>query len=255
MKTLENIPGTAPYRTCTNCVAERWCGRRCGRVALPKDYPMNSECSGFIMLEQALKLSKIPPEYRNANLRSFEVDDDNREYVDLIERILSNPIGYVESGMNVTLLHSNKGTGKTYTACAIANEFIYKACMNPKWFDYENPCTLYVNFGDWANEIRRAHQVGDSALYEQMYINLNRMKTVSLLVLDDIGSGRITDVIRDLTYDIVNKRKEELLPTIFTSNMVDTVLSRDEKLGEVIVSRMMYNAIHIGLGGHDRRTA
>ncbi|MNP78055.1 Primosomal protein DnaI [compost metagenome] len=87
-----------------------------------------------------------------------------------------------------------------------------------------------------------------------MYNNIDKMKEVPLLVLDDIGSGRITDVIRDLTYDVIDKRKEEQRSTIYTSNLVDSILKQQESnLGEVIVSRIMYNAVHIGLGGRDRR--
>ncbi|MDN9010710.1 ATP-binding protein [Brevibacillus laterosporus] len=249
------VPETAPYKTCGTCVVEQWCKRRDGSMALPKDYQYNCECNGYVMLEQAIKLSKIPLEYQRANLRSFKVDVDNEAHYPRIRYILSDPVEFVKSGMNVTLFHNNKGTGKTFTACAIANEYIYKTCLNPALFDFENPIALYVKFGDWSNEIRHAHQVGDSVLFEQMYNNIKQMKNVPLLIMDDIGSGRITDVIRDLTYDVIDKRKEELRSTIFTSNYVDSILKQDSHLGEVIVSRLMYNAVHIGLGGRDRRTA
>lgn len=242
-----------PYKTCDICSVKDWCGRRNGTSALPKDYALNPQCTGYVMLEQAIKLSKIPTEYRNANLHSFNVDSDNEVHFPRIKHILSKPIEFVRTGMNVALFHNNKGTGKTYTACAIANQFIYKACVNPELFDYENPLALYVKFGDWSNEIRKAHQVQDSVLYEEMYNNIDKMKEVPLLVLDDIGSGRITDVIRDLTYDVIDKRKEEQRSTIYTSNLVDSILKQESNLGEVIVSRIMYNAVHIGLGGRDRR--
>lgn len=242
-----------PYDTCEVCVVKEWCGRRSGKVPLPANYAFNPECSGFIMLERALELSGIPPEYRNANLNTFMIDDDNREHSKTLIATMQYPVEMVESGVNIALFHHNKGTGKTFAACAIANEYIYKTCMNPNLFDFENPLAMYVEFGDWSNEIRRAHQVGDPELYDRMYNRIDKMKDVPLLILDDIGSGRITDVIRDLTYDVINRRKVQQLSTIYTSNFVDATLRGDSYLGEMIVSRMLYNTRVILLGGRDRR--
>lgn len=245
--------GVNPYETCKTCVVREWCGRRSGKVPLPSNYAVNPECSGYIMLERALELSEIPPEYRLASLNTFTIDADNKDQSKKLIAFMQYPVETVEGGENICLFHRNKGTGKTFSACAIANEYIYKACMDPNKFDFENPLALYVEFGDWSNEIRRAHQVHDSTLYEQMYSRIDKMKEVPLLILDDIGSGRITDVIRDLTYDVINRRKVQQLSTIYTSNFVDATLRGEGYLGEMIVSRMLYNSTAILLGGKDRR--
>lgn len=244
-------PNVDPYPTCEGCIVKDWCGRRNGTAALPRDYKLNPECGGFIMLERAFALSKIPKEYRNANLRSFIVDEDNKEQAPKIERLLRNPVETVENGINVALFHNNKGTGKTYTACAIANEFIIKACTNPEWFDFENPLALYVKFNRWANNNRDRYH--NDAMYEETIRDMEQMREVPLLILDDIGSGRITPVIRDLIYDVIDYRKEEQKSTIYTSNFVDSVLRQNDYLGEVIVSRLMYRTMVIDLGGRDRR--
>lgn len=242
-----------PYVTCADCVVREWCGRRSGKVPLPADYPFNNECSGYILLERALELACIPPEYRYASLSTFKIDQDNSNCAKTIVAALQHPVELVDEGINLAFLHPNKGTGKTFAACAIANEYIYKTCMNPDRFDFETPLVMYVEFGDWSNEIRRAHQVGDPYLFEKMYNRIDKMKQVPLLILDDIGSGRITDIIRDLTYDVINRRKVQKLSTIYTSNFVDSVLKRNEYLGEMIVSRMLYNTRVLPLGGRDRR--
>lgn len=253
MRVMTNYSGTDPYKTCETCVVKDWCGRRCGKVALPNDYALNPECSGYIMLEQAIKLSGIPKEYRYANLSTYNISPENEIQRGIVEVLLDNPVKLVKTGTNVALFNYNTGTGKTFTACAIANEFIIKACTNPDWFDFENPMALYVNYGDWANEIRAAHQRHKPELYDEMYMNIDRMKEVPLLILDDIGSGRITDVIRDLTYDIINKRKEEQKATIYTSNLVDEMMRQDDALGQRIMSRVMFNTTAINLVGRDRR--
>ncbi|QNR70496.1 ATP-binding protein (plasmid) [Paenibacillus peoriae] len=242
-----------PYVTCQSCVVKDWCGRRNGSVSLPPDYPLNSECNGFIMLEQALKLARVPREYRNANKANYELPSDptKDEKSAKLKRFLDNPVGMVKSGVNLALLHPNKGTGKTYTACSILNEFIYKGCMDPELFDFENPMALYIKFGTWANRNRDRYR--DDAMYDETIRDMEQMREVPLLVLDDIGSGRITPVIRDLIYDVIDYRKEETKSTIYTSNFVDSVLKQDDYLGEIIVSRMMYKSAVIDMGGRDRR--
>ncbi len=239
-----------PYVTCESCVVKDWCGRRNNSVLLPPNYLLNAECSGFVMLEQALRLSRIPKEYRNANLRNFKFDDDNKQHQKKINSFLERPLAAVEKGFNLALIHTNKGTGKTYTACAIMNEFIYKGCMNPEIFDFENPLALYIKFNTWANKNRDRYR--DDAMYEESLRDMEQMREVPLLVLDDIGSGRITPVIRDLLYDVIDiGRKNRSL--LYTSNFVDSVLHQDAYLGGIIVSRMMYNTVLIDLGGRDKR--
>lgn len=250
-KPLYATPGVDPYNTCEGCVVKDWCGRRNATVPLPRDYALNNECSGYIMLERALELSRIPKEYRHANRRTFKVDNDNATHAEFIMGLMEKPVEMVGQGWNVALLHNNKGTGKTFTACAIANEFIMKTCTNPEWFDFENPLALYVKFNRWANNNRDRYR--DDSMYEETLRDMEQMREVPLLILDDIGSGRVTPIVRDLIYDVIDYRKEEQKSTIYTSNFVDSVLRRDDCLGEIIVSRMMYKSAVIDLGGRDRR--
>ncbi|MGG1263785.1 ATP-binding protein [Brevibacillus laterosporus] len=243
-----------PYSTCHSCVVRDWCGRRSGDIPLPSDYPLNRQCSGYIVLERALELARIPKEYRSARRLNYELTPSTNEeklMAEKLKRFLDNPVGMVENGVNLALLHPNKGTGKTYTACAIANEFIYRTCMNPEWFDFENPLALYIKFNRWANNNRDRYR--DDTMYEETLRDMEIMRETPLLILDDVGSGRITPIIRDLIYDVIDYRKEEQKSTIYTSNMVDSALRRDDCLGEIIVSRMMYKSVVIGLGGKDRR--
>lgn len=240
------------FPTCPECVVKDWCKLRSGEVKLPPDY-MPSFCIGYEKLNRALELAKVPKEYLNANLHNYQVDSDNQEYAELIREVLKNPVGFVKSGTNLALIHQNKGTGKTWTANAVLNEFIYKVCRDPEWFDFENPVGLYVKFGAWANRQRDIYTLNDEDFTYQAHKELQHMKEVPLLVLDDIGSGRITPIIRDLIYDVIDYRKEEQKSTIFTSNFPDTVLKQDEMLGEMVVSRMFFNTMVIPLGGRDRR--
>lgn len=241
------------FTACNSCIVKDWCKLRSGEVKLPSDYDFTDFCVGNDKLERALFLANVPKEYKNANLYHYISDGDNEFYTNYIKEILKNAVGFVESGSNILFIHPNKGTGKTWTAIAILNQFIYAVCRNPEWFDYENPVGLYVKFGEWANRVRNIYSINDEEYASRIYKEIEQMKNVPLLVLDDIGSGRITPIIKDLTYDIVDRRKEEQKSTIFTSNYSDTVLKQEDYLGEMIVSRMFYKSAVIELGGNDRR--
>lgn len=241
-----------PYSTCSTCLVKDWCGRRSGQSPLPDDYAYNHDCNGYIMLEQAYKLSNIPAEYRYANKRNYIFDHDNIGYKEDLMDLFNRVVDLVEEGANVALIHPQKGTGKTRTACTVGMEYIFKTCMTEK-FDFENPLVLYVKYGTWANEIRQMYQLNDEEYNLKTLRLMKKMKEVPLLILDDIGSGRLTPIIRDLTYDLIDYRKENLKSTIYTSNIPIKQLETDEYLGDIITSRMLFKTVVYQLGGRDRR--
>lgn len=251
-----------PYDTCKTCVVQNRCKRvtewedtKEGRVNkhLPDDYLINPSCNGYEIINKAMKLAKIPPEYQTANrdffLHSEETDVRDR---DNINAMLFDADYLTSNASNLGVIHPHKGTGKTYLAVSVLNEYIIQKCMTPD-FDFESPLGLYVKFGQWANDNRNIYLLRDED-HTLATFRLNEvMKKVPLLVVDDIGSGRMTDMVRDLFYDIVDYRKENMLSTIFTSNMPMQMLADDTNLGEIIMSRLRYGAEIIHLGGKSRR--
>jgi DNA replication protein DnaC len=243
---------TPLFSTCPTCVVKDWCKLLSREVKLPPDY-LQSYCVGYEKLTKAIELANVPKEYYDANLFHYLRDNDNAAFADILKELLANPVGFVQSGTNLALINRNKGTGKSWTAVAVLNEFLYKVCRDPAWFDFENPVGMYVKFGAWANRQRDVYTRNDDEFTYKAHKELAQMKDVPLLVLDDIGSGRITPIIRDLIYDVIDHRKEEKKSTIFTSNFPDSLLRQDDMLGEMVVSRMMYHTMLIPLGGRDRR--
>lgn len=242
-----------PYSTCVSCLVREWCGRRSGKTPLPCEQNINPECNGYILLEQAFKLSGIPREYCNANRGNFKYDQDNERYRPYFEGIFDTINDHVERGNNVGFIHPYKGTGKTYTAISFAMEYLLNNVMDFSKFDYEHPIVLYVKYGSWANELRQVYQLNDEDYSLKVLRNMQRMKDVPLLVLDDIGSGRLTKYVRDLTYDLIDYRKENKKSTFFTSNLGIPQLENEECLGDIITSRLLFNTTVFQLGGRDRR--
>ena len=74
-----------------------------------------------------------------------------------------------------------------------------------------------------------------------------------VLFIDDIGAEKMTEWVAETFYLILNHRYNEMIPTIFTSNLSPAELS--EKLGDRIVSRIVGSCDVVKLDGEDRRLA
>lgn len=244
---------TDPYSTCGHCLVKEWCGRRNGTSPLPKDYDINPECGGYVMLEKAFELSEIPSEYRYANKNNFQFDSDNSQYRDYFMDTFDRIVELVDNGQNIAMVHPSKGTGKTHTVVTFALEYIFKTCMSTDRFDFETPLALYVKYGKWANDLRQVYQLNDEEYSAKVLRKIKKMKETPLLIIDDIGSGRLTPYVKDLTYDVIDYRKENELSTFVTTNIPISQLEQDDYLGDIITSRMLYNTFVYQLGGRDRR--
>lgn len=243
--------GQYPYGTCSTCPVLNRCKRVSGDSPLPDDYLVGANCNGYIMLERALQLSNLPTEFRGISKDGYEFDTDNARFESTLKALFERSTDMVDNGSNVAFLHPQKGTGKTLAGTTILNEYIFTNCMTK--FDYENPLAMYIKYGKWANDLRTQYQLQDPDFNLQVLQQLEAMKHVPLLMIDDIGSGRITQYIRDITYDLIDYRKEEKLSTIFTSNLTEAQLSHPDCLGDIITSRLFFNTIVYSMGGRDRR--
>ena len=243
--------GEQLYDTCSTCPVFNRCKRVTGESPLPNDYLTNDECNGHTMVQRALELARIPREYKGKTANDFEMQGFSQEMVTALTSAFTRSTNLVDTGSNIALMSPNKGTGKTLAGTIIMNEFIYANCMTR--FDYENPIALYIKFGQWANDLRTQYQVNDDDFTLQVNQRLEQMKKVPLLMLDDIGSGRITPYIRDILYDVIDYRKESGLSTIFTTNLNEMQLNHPDCLGDMITSRMFFNTVVYQMNGVDRR--
>ena len=82
--------------------------------------------------------------------------------------------------------------------------------------------------------------------------NLERiLANRGVLIIDDLGAEKMSEWIEETMFKIINKRYEEVLPTIITSN--NDLESMEERLGQRIVSRILEMCDVIKLEGGDRR--
>lgn len=127
-----------------------------------------------------------------------------RDYVETIDERL-------DEGRGLWLMGS-VGTGKTSLAMLVARSAL---AAGRTVAIYSVPQLLA--------RIRRTY---DADPGEQSYLEFfNRLTTVDLLHLDDLGSERKTDWVLEQLYAIVNRRYEEQLPILVTMNDDEVIAS------------------------------
>ena len=129
------------------------------------------------------------------------------------------------------------GTGKTHLAVAVMNELMRKKRVP----------SLFVTVPELLDNLRETYNKPGRNLDEWM----DAVQNAEFLVLDDLGSERPTEWVKERIFVIVNHRYREALPTVFTSNVGPKDLA--EQLGERTASRIIAMCDWIALEGDDYR--
>jgi len=170
----------------------------------------------------------IPLRYHNV---SFEADIEERIKKVVIESIQKKSSLYI---------YGTVGSGKTHLACALVKNLLDSSIE-----------VRFYNTGDFVEKLREEFEIGFER--EDNYPGLFReiMDFKGILVLDDIGAEKISDWVRERLYLIINKKYEDIIPIIFTSNCDMEIMSA--RLGDRVSSRIGQMAETIRLTSKDRR--
>ncbi len=143
----------------------------------------------------------IPKELRYAKMKDIYMEDKNRFATikwlkNFIEAIEENPN---QKGL---YLHGSFGCGKTYLIAAAFNELAKRGIKSGIIF--------------WPDFLRNLKSKFQNNYEEE----INYLKKIPLLCIDDIGAETTTAWSRDeVLCPIVQYRMQEHLPTLFTSNL------------------------------------
>jgi len=140
----------------------------------------------------------------NASFKDIYKDDKNRlpiikYFKDFITKYLNND----RENIKGLYLNGSFGSGKTYLISALFNELAKKGVKS---------CVIYYPL--FLVELKSSFQ---DSTYKDKY---NYIKSVPLLLFDDIGAENSTNYSRDeVLCPILQYRMENNLPTFFTSNL------------------------------------
>ncbi len=218
------------------CFAEAYC---------QKDRSSCNElCGGYRVLRALFTLSRIPMMYRYSIPLTPQEGDYNAFVAldDFKENIVAN----VEEGKGLYIWGEHTGNGKTSWACKIMSHYFRKIAFSS---GLENE-GLFIYLPTFLEDLRDNYSNPDPDFQEM----LDMVKDCKLLIIDDIGTERVTEWVRERIVSIINTRVSNGLSTIYTSNLSINELA--EKMGDArISSRIRGSVQEIHLTGKDNRGA
>lgn len=145
---------------------------------------------------------------------------------------------YRNSGIGLLLYSRTNGGGKTFFACAVANELIEQG--------YFVRVTDFMTLRDEMFERRE----GKPAYIQEL-------RKYDLLVIDDFGSESGTEHMREVEYRIINDLTENQVPIILTTNYTLDDMDNTSDTGKKrIFDRVFGNCVAISIdppAGKSRR--
>lgn len=198
-----SVPRPEPCRTCGGT---GWAVvTRDGR-----DVAVRCDCTRERVTARLLRAGRVPERYRHCTIDGFEIWDSDpggrqtlvkakrrtREFVDLFPAI--------DRGL---LYQGPPGTGKTHLAVAALQELIVAKGAHG----------LYANAIDLVQELQMTFDGGGRS----REAILQPVVDAELLVLDELGTGKMSPWVQDLLYYVINSRYMAKRLTLFTTNYAD----------------------------------
>ncbi len=154
--------------------------------------------------------------HRHQTIANFLPRDEEGLAVEEVESLrsaLSAAAGFAEDPNGWFVLLGDPGAGKTHLAAAIAN-FASSHGKQP----------LFVFVPDLLDHLRATFSPASESRYDTLF---ETIRTVPLLVLDDLGTQNMTPWVREKLYQLFNYRYDAKLPTIITTdNAMDEIDKR-----------------------------
>ena len=168
-------------------------------------------CVAEVQVEEAEARAGIPENYRQASFETFLLPTDNpvlqRALADVMLAVSSFARTYPKTPKPGLLLAGPPGTGKTHLAIAALRSLMARG-HEGIFFDYQN----------LLERIRSGYSEALGAANRDAY--RSALET-EFLLLDDLGSHRVTDWVEDTVTAIVTYRCNHKKPTIVTTNLPD----------------------------------
>lgn len=169
----------------------------------------------------------MPEELRDFKLNDFSIDVyDKQDDRDIAARAKKICAGYVKNYLEIEptlqglyLYSYTRGSGKTRLAVSIGNALI----------DIYQKRVKFVTATKLISEIQATFNPSDNdSLSTSQYMRAIEM--VDVLIIDDIGTEKLTDWVNQTFYGIINQRMLSKRITIYTSNCTVDELKHDERI-------------------------
>ncbi len=177
----------------------------------PDRYQTVTDCPQCSGIERRMKLfneAKLPARYHDKDFGSFSTYSDDaatRKVGNLVEvhhDLYNYALEFVPGSPGV-LMAGNVGTGKTHLMAAFVRQLTLE-----KGFQCR-----FIEFSHLLSKLREAYETRQNSIDI-----INRLATVPVLFIDELGKGRKTDWELSIIDELISKRYNGCLSTFFTTN-------------------------------------
>ena len=183
---------------------------------------------------------RVPRRYLDCHFNSYKPDHPTQTAAQRFAMQFTNEYPVVTKGI---LFMGPVGVGKTHLAVSILKGLTERG-FSP----------LFYEFGALLKEIQDSYNTNTQS--SELGVLLPVLNA-EVLVLDELGASKPTDWVRDTMAHIINSRYNDDLPTIFTTNYLDSRLGSEETLEERIGfrlrSRLFEMCRTVNIEGNDYR--
>jgi DNA replication protein DnaC len=171
------------------------------------------------MNAKRLAFASIPHIYEDTRFEHLRTDCYKTDITPLLEQVKNFASDFElakQTGAGLYIWSEQKGSGKTMTVCALANELLSQGKQ-----------VRFATSARILQEIRNTYQ--QNAEYSESKM-MGDLKTCELLIIDDFGVEKVTDWVQEKMYEIINERYLASRPTIFTANTSIDKLPYNERV-------------------------
>lgn len=177
------------------------------------------ECKYKDITENIYKRMNIPRRYKDKDFSNFlTILTEHKILLKILDEYTSSELYKEGKGI---YLYGAHGVGKTHLAVGILKQFFKKKKIVGLFYDTRNLLFDLKSTFDGSGSGREI---------------LEEVVKTPILVLDDLGSERLSDWAKDILRYIIIKRYNDLLPVIITSNFKIKLSSKGSKDGTTIFS-------------------